>query len=504
MKTKYTLLLIFISIFSFVVKAGTHEITETGSILWTTEYVDNCNETWNITSSVTDKPIKITYYTGTELNYDFVTIKSVDALGVATTLITLSGTKSGVISTMLPTGKAQITFTSDGSVCYASNPSLYSGLNISFAVDNDYVVNTNLHVSGNTQTNGNELVAGNLGIGTTTPTKKLEILEGVGGRFSFSAANCTSGYEVAQTIDNTGYKLNIGTTVRDYRIAINGSDKFAISTAGNIGIGTTSPTQLLDIEKNYDYQLRLGNTSGQGYNIGRNGSTGFLTFYGDQSGYNGYTFGGVNGTRMTINGSGNVGIGTTTPQSKLDVAGEISLTGRLGMYLSDPNQSFSYDSKTMGHYSLGWFNDSWCSSYGLALWMSGYGGVKFFTTGTARMVIDHDGKVGIGTLNPDALLTVNGTIHAKEVNVTVDIPADYVFKPTYKLMPLHQVEQYVKTNSHLPEIPSADEITKKGLSVGEMQNKLLQKIEELTLYVIEQQKQIEELKASLNPSKGGK
>ena len=64
-------------------------------------------------------------------------------------------------------------------------------------------------------------------------------------------------------------------------------------------------------------------------------------------------------------------------------------------------------------------------------------------------------------------------------------------------MPLHLVEQYVKTNSHLPEIPSADEITKNGLSIGDMQNKLLQKIEELTLYMIEQQKQIEDLKLQL-------
>ena len=94
----------------------------------------------------------------------------------------------------------------------------------------------------------------------------------------------------------------------------------------------------------------------------------------------------------------------------------------------------------------------------------------------------------------NGLLIVDGTIHAKEVLVDLNAPlADFVFHPSYSLMPLHEVEQYVKTNSHLPEIPSAAEVSKNGMSIGEMQNKLLQKIEELTLYVIEQDKKIERL-----------
>ena len=105
--------------------------------------------------------------------------------------------------------------------------------------------------------------------------------------------------------------------------------------------------------------------------------------------------------------------------------------------------------------------------------------------------------MGIGTANPDQSLTVNGKIHATEVIVDLAIPADYVFKPTYKLMPLHEVEQFVKINSHLPEIPSATEITKNGLSMGEMQNKLLQKVEELTLYMISQQKTIDQQQAQI-------
>ena len=108
------------------------------------------------------------------------------------------------------------------------------------------------------------------------------------------------------------------------------------------------------------------------------------------------------------------------------------------------------------------------------------------------MIVDQQGRVGIGTTTPDQRLTVKGKIHAEEVIVDLNVPvADYVFKPNYKLMPLPEVEQYVKTNSHLPEIPSANEITKNGLSMGEMQNKLLQKVEELTLYAIQQNRKIE-------------
>ena len=64
-------------------------------------------------------------------------------------------------------------------------------------------------------------------------------------------------------------------------------------------------------------------------------------------------------------------------------------------------------------------------------------------------------------------------------------------------MPLNQVEQYVNTNSHLPEMPSAAEVSKNGLNMGEMQNKLLQKVEELTLYMIDQQKTINQQSAKI-------
>lgn len=74
---------------------------------------------------------------------------------------------------------------------------------------------------------------------------------------------------------------------------------------------------------------------------------------------------------------------------------------------------------------------------------------------------------------------------------------DYVFKKDYELMPLNQVEEFISTNNHLPGIPSAQQVGTEGVNLLEMNIKLLQKVEELTLYIINQQKEIENLK-SLN------
>ncbi|MGC3946367.1 MAG: hypothetical protein QM762_17915 [Chryseolinea sp.] len=134
-----------------------------------------------------------------------------------------------------------------------------------------------------------------------------------------------------------------------------------------------------------------------------------------------------------------------------------------------------------------------------------FGGFGSFSSQTINVAVS--GNMGIGTLlssNPNGYkLAVNGKIGAKEVQVenSSSTWADYVFKPEYRLMPLSEVEQYVKTNSHLPEIPSAEEVKKDGHNLGEMDVLLLKKIEELTLHLIKQEKEIKELKAQLSELK---
>jgi len=79
--------------------------------------------------------------------------------------------------------------------------------------------------------------------------------------------------------------------------------------------------------------------------------------------------------------------------------------------------------------------------------------------------------------------------------------ADYVFADDYKLMPLNKVAEYVKANNHLPDVPSAEDVKKEGIDLGSMDAKLLQKIEELTLYVIQQDKRIDEMQKKLDEKK---
>jgi len=109
--------------------------------------------------------------------------------------------------------------------------------------------------------------------------------------------------------------------------------------------------------------------------------------------------------------------------------------------------------------------------------------------------VQNDGSVGIGTSTPEAKLAVNGGILANEVKIKTDISVpDYVFASGYRLMPLNEVEDYIKEHQHLPEIPSAAEIEKEGLNVDEINLQLLKKIEELTLHLIEKGKEIDKLK----------
>lgn len=120
---------------------------------------------------------------------------------------------------------------------------------------------------------------------------------------------------------------------------------------------------------------------------------------------------------------------------------------------------------------------------------------------------EKNGKIGIGTSNPDEMLTVKGKIHTQEVLVDLNgaVAPDYVFekynygfselKPTYNMISLAELKEFIVQNNHLPEVPSAKEMAENGISLKEMNLLLLQKIEELTIYTLQQQEEIEILKS---------
>nr|WP_320120073.1 hypothetical protein [uncultured Marinifilum sp.] len=107
-----------------------------------------------------------------------------------------------------------------------------------------------------------------------------------------------------------------------------------------------------------------------------------------------------------------------------------------------------------------------------------------------------EGNMGVGIKNPTHKFEVNGTIRAKEIKVEADW-ADFVFEDNYQLMKLSDLENYINENGHLPEIPTEKEVEENGVSLGEMNSKLLQKIEELTIHMIQKDKEIYNLKQRL-------
>jgi hypothetical protein len=240
---------------------------------------------------------------------------------------------------------------------------------------------------------------------------------------------------------------------------------------GNVGIGTTSPQAKLDVVG--------GDINIYGTKYSTSGDRARL-YFGDYKAniaavydYGLYFSPANSDDAMVIRQSGNVGIGTANPQAKLDVRGAGSSNGAWKGRIVASGEN---NAVVLGEYNgKAWFG---AHNAGLTAW-------------TDLIMQADGGNIGVGTTVPDQKLTVKGKIHAEEVIVDLNVPvADYVFAKDYDLMPLHKVEQYVQKNSHLPDIPSATEIKEQGLSMGEMQNKLLKKIEEQTLYIISLNKQI--------------
>ncbi len=111
------------------------------------------------------------------------------------------------------------------------------------------------------------------------------------------------------------------------------------------------------------------------------------------------------------------------------------------------------------------------------------------------MRISSAGNVGIGTTTPSYKLTVSGSVRATSFIADVNTYADFVFRPGYRLAPLAEIEAHIAERGHLPGIPSEAEARERGVDVVDMQIRLLQKIEEITLHQIAQQKELAALKA---------
>lgn len=284
--------------------------------------------------------------------------------------------------------------------------------------------------------------------------------------------------------------------------------------AGSVGISTSSPLEKLHIaggrlfvESPY---LGNGNASGALVRLGGFPNSTWHAGIGvtqgegvDVYGLDFYTASGTPNIKMKLTPGGNLGLGVN-PMTKLD----LGLTNTGGISLGTYNapvgtMRFVGTVSESGTFNGGEILGGGNGASGMAIINTSAGNglsqdVAFYThlsgsQSAQKMVIKSDGKVGIGTSNPLAMLSVKGDIFSRKVKVTQsasDWP-DYVFRRGYHLPSLQDVERYVKQYYHLPGIASAAEIEKNGLDLGENQVVLLKKVEELTLYVIQLQKQID-------------
>ena len=202
------------------------------------------------------------------------------------------------------------------------------------------------------------------------------------------------------------------------------------------------------------------------------------------------------GSNVYITG-GRVGIGTSNPGSNLHVfvgtSGGTPYPGAAITFEDDISAYFQFLSSSAG-YNAFMFGDPADIEAGAIYYNHLTDTLDFRTNGhVPRLLIDASGNVGIGTTNPTYPLCVNGTIRAKEIIVDTGW-SDFVFENNYKLPALEEVETFISENKHLPGIPTEAEVKKKGVSVGKISSKLLQKIEELTLYMIDLKKEVAGLK----------
>jgi hypothetical protein len=301
------------------------------------------------------------------------------------------------------------------------------------------------------------------------------------------------------------------------------------SNTGNVGIGTTSPNASLSVARGAGTDgtaAFFGAENTSHFNYGLDEHTyirgGRKDIYSEPRGSDviindipGFNYrDGVpqqGGNILLANGGGNVGINTDYPAwAKLQINGSIGSAvamfgaDRFGVTVAADNPEiglnyfYNNGTKTIkagyganfgmepgtGNIYIGNFNGNQSASdFGS---ISGY---------QYCMYIKQNGNIGIGTTDPTYKLSVNGNVRSKEVVVESGW-ADYVFNNNYTLPTLEETEKFIQQHKHLPGIPSAKEIQSNGLAVGEVQAKMMAKIEELTLYVIELKKEINLLKKS--------
>lgn len=275
------------------------------------------------------------------------------------------------------------------------------------------------------------------------------------------------------------------------------AERMRINHNGNVGIGITNPTTA---------KLVIGGTAGsQGLDLSTSDQYANVRILQNTNGtadkdiYMGYGSGATSSLHLYSNNNETItvknqklGILHTDPHAPLQFDNSYTTPRKIVLYEQANNDNqfdgFGVNNGYM-NYQIANTNDSHVFFAGTSP-----------TTSSELMRIKGNGNVGIGTNNPVNKLEVFGTIRARELIIETTW-ADYVFEDDFKLKPLNEVAKFIKENKHLPDVPSAKYLQDNGGHVSELMTKMMQKIEELTLYSIQQEKKIEALEKRLDEKK---
>ncbi|MBV8328829.1 hypothetical protein [Chryseobacterium sp.] len=304
-----------------------------------------------------------------------------------------------------------------------------------------------------------------------------------------SGSGSYSSYKTAVTAGNDGIRfLSSAYEKVPQESPVAMSELMRIVPNGNVGIGTVNPQQKLDVNGSIVSQAASnegGSIFFQNHKKTAPGTAHQWAIYNMTGGYGdglqfwSYSADGTNyGSRMTIADNGNVGIGTATPQAKLDVFGGITVAAGFPIQFGGNDSSHSLKYKRTNS------DNSLLDGPFLSGWTGGALGIK-----------KNDIEFNVLSWKESGNVAIYGKLEAKDVVITATPTADYVFASDYNLRGIKDLGKFINENKHLPEIPSAKEMTDNGLSVADFQIKLLQKIEELSLYIISLDQEIDLLKS---------